>query len=244
MSWHRVDDGFRRHRKTRKAVRLGGRDVVSLWMFTGGAVAEFGTDGVVTRDMIEDAADDLRLSDADLPPLIAALAESGLWHTRETIRSCRCRTAYKHVEPEGGYFHDWSQWNKTNDQAKIPIEHLRWMRKKDLLHDRKLCEAIVARDGARCRYCGERVNFADRKSALGGTYDHIDPDCFEPTLGNFLDAVVVACRGCNGRKNCRTPEEWVAADGEAGPNNRRGGYLLRPVPEPYLLGPDSNAIGS
>ena len=35
---------------------------------------------------------------------------------------------------------------------------------------------VRLRDGDQCRYCGKTVNWNDRRSARGGTYDHPDPD--------------------------------------------------------------------
>ena len=78
----------------------------------------------------------------------------------------------------------------------------RWKRANDLKRNGELCRAIKSRDRHLCRYCGERVNWADKKSRLSGTYDHVDPDG-----DNSFSNVVVACRRCNGIKKDRTPEQ-------------------------------------
>ena len=76
-----------------------------------------------------------------------------------------------------------------------------WLR-ADLLRNLTLRESIKQRDGDRCRYCGKSVNWTDRRSPAGATYDHVDPDG-----GNSLNNVVVACHQCNITKNRRTPEQ-------------------------------------
>jgi 5-methylcytosine-specific restriction endonuclease McrA len=78
----------------------------------------------------------------------------------------------------------------------------RWQRGKELLRDKHLTGEVKERDRHLCRYCGVRVNWADRRGATAGTYDHVDPDG-----GNDIENVVVACRRCNGRKRDRTPEQ-------------------------------------
>lgn len=82
------------------------------------------------------------------------------------------------------------------------VQRDRWVRAKALRRDRGLCKSVKDRDRNRCRFCGVRVNWDDRKGAAGGTYDHLDPDGT-----NSIDNVVVACRRCNGTKKNRTPEQ-------------------------------------
>jgi hypothetical protein len=78
----------------------------------------------------------------------------------------------------------------------------RWQRGKELMRKSELREFVKTRDRSLCRYCGVRVNWADKKGPTGATYDHVDPDG-----GNTRENVVVACRRCNGRKKDRTPEQ-------------------------------------
>ena len=75
-------------------------------------------------------------------------------------------------------------------------------RRAAMRRDPALRDEIQARDGDRCRYCGRRVSWLDRKSIAGATYDHVIPRGPET-----VDNLVVACRGCNSKKRNRTPEE-------------------------------------
>lgn len=213
-SWQKNDCGLPSHRKFKKLIRLGGAEAYALWSYCVIGACGAGSDGIVSEDMIYDAASDLKLDDAKVPVLRQAMIDAGLAHDRQTISKCHCKIARRHMDEHGLFIHDFSDWNPTNDQSKVPIERLRWIRKRELVRNRTLCEAIVARDGNRCRYCAVRVNFSDRRGRHGGTYDHLDPDLLDaPDYGNFLWNVVVACRTCNGQKKDRTPEEWEAAGG-------------------------------
>lgn len=121
---------------------------------------------------------------------------------------------------QGGWqFVNWTEYQPSVEETDVPVERLRWRRKQALKKNRVLCDQIVERDRGMCRYCAQRVNWADRKSARGATYDHVDPDG-----DNSLENVVVACRRCNGRKRDRTPTE--------------AGMVLLPVPTPYESGSD------
>jgi hypothetical protein len=84
-------------------------------------------------------------------------------------------------------------------------------RKHALHRDKQLVNAIRARDGDQCRYCAITVDWTDRRSSKGGTYDHVDP-----AGDNSMENVVVACRGCNAVKGKRTPDQ--------------AGIELRPTP--------------
>lgn len=98
-------------------------------------------------------------------------------------------------------------WREENPAGEIwhdPTQRERWARDKRLKRDSELCRRIKNRDRNLCRYCGIRVNWNDKVSPKGGTYDHVDPDG-DNSFGN----VVVACRRCNGRKRDRTPEQWI-----------------------------------
>jgi len=60
--------------------------------------------------------------------------------------------------------------------------------------------ALFARDGHLCLYCGQPF------SARALTRDHIVP--VSRGGGNTWSNVASACKGCNHRKNNRTPAEW------------------------------------
>lgn len=191
--WFKVDDGLHDNGKVRRVDDLA---AMGLWALAGSWVGQNGTDGFVPASV-------LRRWGGSWKRLAGKLCASDMWreHTRDG---------------EAGYmFVNWSKWQPTAAQAKDPLERIRWRRSKALLRDRELCEAIVSRDGNQCRYCGARVNFMDKRSGTGGTYDHVDPDG-----PNSLGNVVVACRRCNGVKKDRTPAE--------------AGMVLRPVPDRNL----------
>jgi hypothetical protein len=103
-----------------------------------------------------------------------------------------------------GYrFHDWTDYQRTAEQ--LAAERSAQGTRRSLHGDTELLAAIKQRDLDRCRYCARHVNWLDRRSAGGGTYDHVVPI---PAGGrNVLDNVVVACRGCNAGKRSRTPAE-------------------------------------
>lgn len=111
---------------------------------------------------------------------------------------------------DGLVIKDYLDWNPTREDVRA----LRGKdaRKHALHRDRELVDAVRARDGSVCRYCGTEVEWTDRRSSKGGTYDHVDPEG-----GNEPENVVVACRGCNAVKGKRTPDQ--------------AGIKLRPNPD-------------
>jgi 5-methylcytosine-specific restriction endonuclease McrA len=92
------------------------------------------------------------------------------------------------------FIHHYLMWNPTKDETDVARA------KQAELRDRELQAAVRMRDQGRCRYCGVKVIWADRRSAQGGVYDHVDP----ARAGGAAN-LVVACRGCNSRKGARTP---------------------------------------
>ncbi len=74
---------------------------------------------------------------------------------------------------------------------------------------------VKKRDGSRCRYCGQRVDWSNRRGPSGATYDHVDPR--GPAAP---ENVVVACRKCNSFKGLRTPSEagMHLSESEPGPD--------------------------
>lgn len=117
------------------------------------------------------------------------------------------------------HFEEWNPSPKPRRRDRTAT------RRQRLARDPQLRMAIRDRDHGRCRYCGLEVRFEDRRGAHGGTYDHVDPHG-ENTMQN----VVVACRTCNARKGCRTPEE--------------AGMLLLPVPRDGVHINDGSRSGS
>jgi hypothetical protein len=98
----------------------------------------------------------------------------------------------------------WERWQEAVRLDTDRLEYGRAMgaRKMALHRNVDLVKAIRVRDGDRCRYCGRKVDWSDRRGVAGGTYDHV-----EPFGENTLENIVVACRGCNSRKGARTPDE-------------------------------------
>jgi hypothetical protein len=186
MAWLKVDDKVHDHKKVLKLLRTGAGRVdvapLGLWLIAATWAADNRTDGWVP-DYLLDRWDD------NAAELAARLVDVGLW-TLEI------------VDGEDGYrFHDWADYQPTKAKLEADAEYNR--RKAELLREPKLSAAIRDRDQDRCRYCGSAVSFTDRRSALGGTYDHIDPDG-----PNSLGNTCVACRGCNSAKGHSTPEQW------------------------------------
>jgi hypothetical protein len=166
MPWFKVDDSFHSHPK----VMATDPAALGLWVIAGSWCGANLTDGFVPDHVLS------RL----LPgaaKLATKLVAAGLWR----------RT-------EGGYlFHDWEAFNPSAEQVKA--ERMHNARRTALHRDPELVQAVRRRDGDRCRYCGVKVDWRDRRSATGATYDHVDPQG-----GNTLENVVVACRGCNSAK--------------------------------------------
>lgn len=194
MPWTKIDDQFYDHPKVIAAGPLG----VALFVCSLSYCARHLTDGFITATQAK------RLIDVGDPLEVAAqLVAVGLWERRD-----------------GGYqVHDYLDYNPSAVQVKAQRE--KYVRKQQLYDDPFLTRRVKARDGNGCRYCGTEVKWHDRKSANGGTYDHVDPE------GPNSEAnLVVACRGCNSKKGRRTPEE--------------AGMPLLPLNEESSSEPDNN----
>lgn len=175
MPWIRLDDQFPDHPKVVEAGPL------ASWLYVCGIgyCNRLLTDGFIPSGQVRKLADVDNAGD-----LVKCLVAVGLWD-----------------EAEGGYqVHDFLDYQPSAEQVKAE----RSMNKvrKDLYADPFLTKQVKERDGDRCRYCYKYVRWTDRKSALGGTFDHVIPNG-----GNSLDNLVVACRGCNSGKGRRTPEQ-------------------------------------
>lgn len=93
--------------------------------------------------------------------------------------------------------HDWSYYGGQIDADKESIDDNR-----ALYGNKQLTDGIRGRDGNTCRYCGKEVNWNDKRSPDGGTYDKIDPK-----HGRSVENFVVACRSCAKAKQRRTPDD-------------------------------------
>lgn len=94
-------------------------------------------------------------------------------------------------------------WELINDtgylhlRAQDDIERDR-IRQRDARDDALTVPARL-RDGDHCRYCKAEVNWGDRKSLRGATWEHVNI-ANQPTQ---LDEYVVACFGCNREPSSR-----------------------------------------
>jgi len=134
------------------------------------------------------------------------------------------------LEPVADTFvlHDWDDYaGKLIEQRAVAAErksgHTRNMRQAYV--DGTIHE-VRNRDGDACRYCRNPVDWTDRKTRDGGTYDHVIPG--GPTTPENL---VVACRGCNSRKGSRTPEQaGMSLDSASNAHLATVPYLTVPYP--------------
>lgn len=223
MTWFKVCDHLHDHAKVR------GIDpaALGLWTLAGSWAGDQKTDGFVPDTVVP-------RWDRRWRKLAATLVERGLWEPATRGRET------------GWVFHDWTDHQPPKDDTSTDIGRLRWRRKNALSKNRDLCEKIQLRDGTLCRYCAERVTWADKKGPRGATYDHVDPDGI-----NSLENVVVACRRCNGRKRDRTPAEagmvLLPAPGSAAdstPGSQIGSQIIhRPLREAGPE-PDRSRVGT
>lgn len=175
QDWSKLYDGFFDHPK----VLAAGGDAALLYLAGQAYCSRHLTDGRIPKAMVD------RMTDRRRPSALAArLVEVRLWHDRGA-----------HYEQ-----HDYMTMQATREARE---ERLTYDRRRQALHrDTPLRDAVRKRDGSACRYCGRTVVWTDRRSDLGGTYDHVDPNG-----ENELRNLVVACRGCNSSKGGRTPEQ-------------------------------------
>jgi 5-methylcytosine-specific restriction endonuclease McrA len=216
VSWWKGDDDAPEHDK----IAALGPDGGWLWTLVNMRVSKNRTDGLVTFRILDDMRHRAKLTQRRADAAVALLVAEGLWHDRTSLARCeRCKDVVRQLPSkrlaEGEhYVHDFLEYNPASIEALIPDARMKAKRKKELSRMTSLREAIWERDRGMCRYCGVRVDFADRKSDTGGQHDHVDPA--NPL--NTFDAIVIACRGCNRTKGDRTPEE--------------AGMTMLPIPPP------------
>jgi hypothetical protein len=180
MVWVKVDDDFPQHPKARKAGPVG----MALWLAGLCYSSHYLTDGLVPVEVLSGL---LPLEKKEMTRTVDKLVFSGLWSVAE-----------------GGYeIHDYLQYQMSKQEVLMQRQVAQ--RRGAMNRDVNLTAAIRSRDGDHCRYCGITVNWKDRKSPTGGTYDHVVP--ISKGGDESLANIVVACRGCNMSKGPRTPEE-------------------------------------
>jgi hypothetical protein len=199
MTWFKVDDGFWRHRK----VRLLGAEhkvaAVGCWTLSGDWSADNLTDGFVPAEIV-----------ADWDPtgvLTERLIAVGLW-SKDTYDG-----------ETGIRYHDWH--DSQPSKSDVLAERRYNKRKSALYRDPELLELVRKRDRERCRYCGTKVNWKDRRSPGGGVYDTVEHEDV-----NTLDNLVVCCRRCSSAKRDRPLSAsgmTVLPPGSAGPPRTRSG---------------------
>ena len=200
MPWVRIDDHFNEHPKHARVGPLAW----GVWLAGLAYCNRNLTDGFIPRSVamtlacfeVVDAEGRVwklaRTSgmvgeDVDMGWVIQLLVDAGLWE-----------------EVPGGYrVHDYHDYQPSREE--VEAERAIARRRAALNNNPKLAKAIKERDGNRCRYCGREVNWRDRKSEAGATYDHVIPISKGGT--DDVDNIVVCCRACNMRKGGRTPEE-------------------------------------
>ena len=240
MPWFKVSDDWATHPKTISA----GRNARSLWFTSGNLMAKAATDGVVPA-----AQHKLYASLAEVPwkANAARLVEVRFWHVDgngpDGLKRCTdCQIDIDNIQrhrvnndlprleigPNDLYWHAWAFHQLPKHRQMSPEAKAADDRDRALRRDSGLCQEIQKRDGSLCRFCGIRVDWRHRKGRHRATYDHLDPRCFTPNGGNFIEdyrlgdpsprGVVTSCGPCNEEKNGRTAAEWVAD----------GGHTLKP----------------
>jgi hypothetical protein len=170
-------------RQHRKALTSLSWDAAALWRQLRGYSADIGSDGRITVRKLHVAVD-RKISVKRVEAIVGELVDEGL------------------ITRDGDdLVLDWSD-QPSAEVWNDPVKRERWARARRLGRDSELTKRIKERDRNLCRYDGVRVNWSDKVSPIGGTYDHVDPDG-----DNSFENVVVACRRCNGRKRDRTPEQ-------------------------------------
>lgn len=69
--------------------------------------------------------------------------------------------------------------------------------------DQALRQAVIARDGDQCRWCGVEVYWPGKTSARKGTLDHL-----KPGVAGTVDTLVVACTRCNSSRADDPTGSW------------------------------------
>lgn len=196
MAWVRIDDGFTQHPKVVQAGPLGIAMQIAGLCYCN----RYLTDGFIPRAVVPNLLNlegiAMRVWDGELfgggedatwQLVVSDLIAAGLWE-----------------EVEGGYrIHDYLDYQPS--RADVLRERGIARRRNAMNSDPNLTRAVRQRDGDFCRYCGARVDWKDRKSPHGGTYDHVIP--VSQGGDESVDNIVVCCRQCNTMKGARSPEE-------------------------------------
>lgn len=187
MSFTRVGDTFAYDPRTLHPLEYDDADERTVDEVAGfsvrlasqsGAHEHDDTDRRVTRSMALQLANN---NPARLRSLMDKLVSAGVWAADGT--------GWRLVN-DPGYLHLLTQDEKVRQRARGADE-----RNPALTVPAKL------RDGDNCRYCKKPVNWSDRKSLQGATWEHVDIGV-QPTP---LHLFVVCCFGCNRAPADRPP---------------------------------------
>jgi HNH endonuclease len=205
MSWYRTDDtltshpkwvavkraAYDRHRDARSARQAAQRAALS-WFAMGVWGAKCNCDGIFPAVAVDQIAPGMFLTEDEFCDGADLLVAGGM-----------CRRLTKAAGGPGWHIPNWKKYQPS--RAQVELSKSREQMRKELyntVEGRRVIAAVKKRDGDWCRYCWERVDWNDRRSAHRGTLDHVDP-----AAENSLENVVVACGSCNRRKADRTPDE-------------------------------------
>lgn len=177
--WVKVDEHFPEHQKVMHAgAQLGAQGpgrVIAVWLPCSCYANRVLTNGFVPEQVIKG------WTMYDRRPLDVAYAMS--LPLPDGSAGLMERAA-------GGFrLHDYLEYQPA--AADVKAQRERDALRKRLYAVPGLVDAIRDRDQDRCRYCGVKVNWRDRRGKGGGTYDFLDPRA--PVA---LDNVVVCCAGC------------------------------------------------
>jgi len=196
MPWVRLDDQFADHPKVVQAGPLAGWLHICALTYC----ARYLTDGFIPQAIVPRLADFTGIGivdvngghaafghDVTVQELVDRLVDVGLWDV-----------------VDGGYMiHDYLDYNPSKEEVMAERDIAR--RRRAMNSNPELRKAVRSRDGDFCRYCGRKVNWQDRKSERGGTYDHVIP--IKDGGTDTVDNIVVACRSCSLMKGGRSPEQ-------------------------------------
>lgn len=223
MAWVKVDDRFTRGPKCKRAARhLGGGKrerarVLAVWLDAMSYCNTYLTDGFFPdHEMVN-------LPDSRPADVFAAMA-----HGDDALGPIVERDDQR----MGWVFRNYCEYQPARAEVEARQE---WDRRRKQLYSMPgLVESIRNRDGNCCRYCGRSVNWRDRRSSDGGTYDHVTP-----RGDNSFENVVVCCLRCSNAKGGRTLTEAGMSLLDAPDKNQFGtSYgLVPPIAIPARPGP-------
>lgn len=184
--WFKVDDKLHDHRKVQELLERGDGEALALWLLAGSWSGDQLSDGLISPFVLGRWFPDWQAK-------AEALVSVGLWEPAE-------QNGRPHFQ-----IHDFLDYNDSRDTIESD-RRANAMRAK-FHRDAALKSAILRRDKDRCRYCGTQVNWKAKRGNDAATYDHVKPIVAPHNGTNTLENVVVACKGCNDRKNRRTLKE-------------------------------------